>query len=452
VRSAYRIELGAQLRLAAPLAIGHLGQQLMGIVDTAMLGRYSDQALAGAGIANGLLFAVTVVGIGTVMGLDALVPQALGAGQERRARRLLWHGIRVSFIIGVPLMAIAAATTGILSVVRVEPEVAHEARAYVLGRLPAIVPFLLATALRSYLQARDLTRPIIIATIAGNLVNVALDYVLIFGDPGLASAGLPGLGLPPLGVLGAAIATTVVSIVMMVVYALAVRRLHGEPTEPQRHDPVMTAAIVRIGAPVGLQLLAEVGIFAVTSVMAGRLGTVPAAAHQIAITLGSFTFSAAIGIGAAASVRVGRAVGAGDLAATRRAGGAALSMGALVMGSFGLVFLLAPRPLAALFSNDPEVVAAAVPLLRIAAVFQISDGVQAIAAGCLRGAGDTRATLWANLAGHYLVTLALAIYLAFGLGLGAPGLWWALSGGLTAVAILLLVRFRWLTARPISRA
>lgn len=451
MRAAYRTELGAQLRLAAPLAIGHLGQQLMGIVDTAMLGRYSEQALAGAGIANGLLFAVTVVGVGTVMGLDALLPQALGAGEDRRARRLLWHGIRVAFLIGVPLMAIAAATTLILPLAGVEPEVAFEANAYVLGRLPAVVPLLLATALRSYLQARDLTRPIIIATVAGNLVNLGLDYVLIFGDPGLASAGLPGLGLPALGVLGAAVSTTAVSIVMMVVYALAVRSLHGEPTEPRAHDPLMTAAIVRIGGPVGLQLLAEVGIFAVTSVLAGRLGTVPAAAHQIAITLGSFTFSAAIGIGAAASVRVGRAVGTGDLAATRRAGTAAVAMGAIVMSSFGLVFLLAPRPLAALFTSDPEVVAAAVPLLRIAALFQISDGVQAIAAGCLRGAGDTRATLWANLAGHYLVTLSLAVYLAFGLGLGAPGLWWALSGGLTAVALLLTARFRWLTGRPIAR-
>jgi multidrug resistance protein, MATE family len=445
-----RVELRAQLALAVPLAVGHFGQQVMGMVDTAMLGRYSDAALAGAGIANGLLFAVTVLGIGIVMGLDALVPQALGAGDPRRARRLFSHGVRVACLVGAPLVLIAAATPSLLPLAGVEEEVAVEGRVYVLGRLPAIVPFLLFAAQRSYLQAHGATLAIVVAMIAGNAVNVVADALFIFGDGALTAVGLPPIGLPAMGVLGAAMATSLVSVLTVVIAALAVRRLHGAvDPPPRRADPLLTRAIVRLGLPIGLQLVAEVGIFALTSVLAGRLGTVPAAAHQIAITISSATFSIAIGIGAATSVRVGRAVGAHDHRAARRAGLAGLGLGAGVMGACAVVLLAFPAELARLFTNDPVVVDAAVPLLRVAAIFQLSDGAQAIAAGALRGAGDTRATFYANLAGHYVIGVNVAIALAFGLGLGALGLWWGLLAGLTTTAAVLIARFVRLSSRPI---
>src|SRR6185503_18756833 len=157
------------------------------------------------------------------------------------------------------------------------------------------------------------------------------------------------------------------------------------------------------------------------------------AGHQVALSLASLSFSMAIGVGAATSVRVGRAVGGGDAPAARRAGGQGITVGAILMGTSGLFFILMPRPLASLFSGDPAVIETAVPLIQIAAVFQMSDAIQAVSAGALRGAGDTRYSFIANLFGHYAIGLPVAGVLCFAAHLGAAGLWWGLSMGLTAV-------------------
>lgn len=448
----YRRELDAQIRLAIPLAIGHLGHQVLGLVDTLMLGHYSDTALAASGVGNSLLFVVTVLGIGIVMGLDTLVPQALGANEPKKARRLLWQGVWLSVLVGVPLCGITVAMPMLLPLAGVESAVSDEATRYVLGRMPAIIPTLLFVACRSYLQAKNITVPIVIAMVVSNVVNVALDGLLIFGDAGLETVGLPALGAPALGAFGAAIGSTIVSVVSLVIVALAVRMVHTAPPPSRAFDRPLFGSIVRLGAPVGLQLVAEVGIFALTTVLAARLGTVPAAAHQIALALASFMFSAIMGIGAATSVRVGRAVGAGDTPGARAAGFAGIGLGAAAMSISAVVFVALAPQLARLFTSDRVVIDAAVPLLMIAAVFQLSDGIQGVTAGALRGAGDTRSALYANVFGHYGVGLWLAIGLGFGLGYGAPGLWWGLSLGLTVVAVILVWRFVWLTARPIARS
>jgi MATE family multidrug resistance protein len=187
-------------------------------------------------------------------------------------------------------------------------------------------------------------------------------------------------------------------------------------------------------------------------VLAARLGRTPAAAHTIAIQIASFTFSLAVGIGAACAVRVGLAIGAGNTPGARRAGWIGLGLGGAIMACTSLVFLIVPGALARLFTDDPIVVAAAVPLIQIAALFQLSDGAQAVAAGALRGAADTRATFWANLGGHYTIGLGLMLALGFAAGLGAPGLWWGLSGGLTLTAVFLVARFHRVTRAAIARA
>jgi multidrug resistance protein, MATE family len=183
----------------------------------------------------------------------------------------------------------------------------------------------------------------------------------------------------------------------------------------------------------------------------GNIGTRALAAHQVAITLASATFMIPVGIGAAASVRVGRAVGRADPPGTRLAGLVAIGTGCAFMVLAALAFLLAPRAIAGIITSELGVIDAVVPLLFVAAVFQLSDGVQAVAAGALRGAGDTRFALIANLCGHYLIGLPIGTLLAFRLGLGASGLWWGLSAGLTAVAIALTLRFVRLSSRPIQR-
>jgi multidrug resistance protein, MATE family len=435
-------ESRAMFRLAAPLALQQVGHHVMGLVDTAMLGRYSDAAIAGAGVGNNLYFFVTCVGLGIVMGLDTVVPQALGGGRSEDARRAVGAGMRLALLVGLASTLLVLASPLVLIVAGVEAEVVFEARAYTYMRALGAVPFLISIALRSYLAAHSITRPLVLAVVIGNLVNVALDYLLIFG--------VPAIGLPALGVVGAAISTTVVQTLMLGVFVLAVRT-HDRASKAPSPRPASTRAdmlaIVRYGLPVGGQLLAEVGIFGIATVLAARLGKVPAAGHAIALGISSFTFSFALGVASATSVRVGHAVGAGDLELARRRGLLGLRLGLCVMAAFAALFVVFPATFAGAFSRDATVIAATVPLLQLAALFQLSDGAQTITAGALRGLGETRATLTGNLLGHYVIGLPLIVGLAFAADLGAPGLWSGLVVGLTATAIYLIARFLRSTSR-----
>ncbi len=433
-------ELRALGRLAAPLMLQQIGLQLMGAVDLALVGRYDPNALASVGVANALIFAISCVGMGIVMGLDAVVPQALGAGDPARARRAASDGVRLAILVGAGLTLLVALAPALLPVVGIDATVASEASVFVWARAFGVIPFLVQVALRSYLSAHGRTSPLVIAVVVGNVVNLIADYVFIFGDAGLVRLGLPALGIPACGVLGAAIATSAVQLASLGIYAVAVRRLHRDLRVAPAAAPV-TREILRLGIPIGLQTLAEVGVFALTGVLATMISPQAGGAHNVAITLASFTFSLAIGVGGATAVRVGLAVGAGELPRARRAGLLGLGLGTTIMSCTALVFLLTPGPLIALFTDDVEVAAAAVPLIRIAAVFQLSDGLQAVATGALRGAGDSRAALIANLIGHYGLGLGVSLTLAFPLGMGAAGLWWGLSAGLTLTAIVLVARF-----------
>lgn len=428
-------ELSAQIRLAIPLVAQQLGFQLMGTVDAALLGRYNDTALAAAGVGNNLLFAISSVGLGVVMGLDSVVPQAVGAGRRDDARRALGAGLRLAILIGLGCTLVVLGTPVILAIAGVPADVASDARVYIDLRAVGIVPFLLSIALRSYLAAHNVTRPLIAAVLAGNVANALLDLVLIYG------AG----PVPALGVAGAALATVSVQIAIVGIYFAGVRAIDGDTPRPASTRADLSQ-ILRYGWPIGGHLFAEIGIFGLATVLAAHMGKLPAAAHSIALNLSSITFSVTVGIGAATSVRVGHAIGAGDRALARRRGILGLWLGLATMACFATLFVTLPGTLATLFTGEPAVIAATIPLLQIAALFQLSDGTQAIAAGALRGIGDTRATFVGNLIGHYGVGLAISLTLAFGAGMGAPGLWWGLSAGLTVTAIYLVLRFRARTA------
>jgi multidrug resistance protein, MATE family len=438
----------AHFALAWPLCLGQVGLQLMALVDSIMVGHYDRVALAGFGVANTLLFAMGCLGVGIVLGLDSLIPQALGRNQPAEARALYRSGLRVSLHVGLPLTALAAVSPLLMTLFGVQTEVAEEATIYLYGRLPSLLPFLFFTASSSYLQAVGRTRPIVVVAILGNILNVIADGVLVFGDDALTYVGLDPLGLPALGGLGASLSTSIVSVFMAAAlgWAVAGHKVSGACNATR----AFAAKIRRLGTPVGLQMLAEVGIFTIATLLAGRLGVVPASAHQIALTLATVTFSFSIGMGAATSVRVGFAVGVGDHQAARRAGLVGVSWAALVMGIAGLFFAFTPAPLARLFTSDVQLVDAAVPLLMVAALFQLSDATQAVVSGALRGAGDTRATFIGNLIGHYGLGLWISLGLAFGADMGVVGLWWGLSAGLTLTASGLAARFWWLTSRAIT--
>jgi MATE family multidrug resistance protein len=215
------------------------------------------------------------------------------------------------------------------------------------------------------------------------------------------------------------------------------------------HEKDLRAAS-RIGIPIALQMGAEVGVFALAGLFAGHFGATSVAAHQIALMYGSLTFCVAVGVGSAGSVRVGWAVGAGRLEAARRAGYTAFASAAAFMSLTALGFWLLPGLLTRAMTTDPSVIATTVPLLAIAAVFQIFDGVQGAGAGVLRGYADTQFTFRANVFGHYAVGLPLALFLAFAESQGVTGLWWGLCAGLIVVAVALLLRFVRLSGRPVA--
>jgi MATE family multidrug resistance protein len=433
-----RDELRVLLRLAGPLILGYAGSQLMSMTDTAMVGRLGANALAGVAVGNGVYFTVSCFGLGCVAGIEAPIAQALGAGERLRARRLLWQGVRVALGVSLPLLVIMALSPLVLPWAGIDAAQAHQVGAYTWARMLNVVPFLVYNAQRSYLQAAGLTRPIVASTVAGLIANAIGNYVFIY--------------VCGFGVAGSGIASTLAATAMVLALAPAIASVDA-PVDPDRRKPDrdLVRTILRLGIPNGLQVVAEVGVFATVGVLAGRIGAASAAAHLVAITLASFTFCVTLGIGAATSVRVGHHIGAGDTDGARQAGLLGLGASSVFMSTSALVFFTCAPWLAAALTDDASVLAVAIPLLHVAAIFQLSDGLQATAAGALRGAGDPHAPLYANLVGHWVIGLPVAVALGFFAHQGAVGLWWGLSLGLTAVAVGLIGRFLWLSARPIRR-
>ena len=428
-------ELRKLLRLAAPIAFTQAGYALMGLVDTAVVGRLGAAPLGAVGLANGLFFGLAVVGIGTMLGLDPLFAQALGARDQVRARELIWQGLWLSGLVTLALSLPIAALPLLLEPAGIAPGIAHDARLFLWFRLIGLWPMLAFAALRSYLQAREQLGGLILATVVANLANFGLDLVFVFGKLGMPALGAPGSGL-------------VTSICFFLQFAILAAAVRLGPRQRPRAEDLRKA--LAVGIPVGLQMGAEVGLFALVGLLAARLGAASLAAHQVAIALASFTFCAAVGVGMAGTVQVGWAVGARDTPAARRAGLTAFAGGAAIMAFAALSFWLAPYPLARMLTDQPEVIAASVPLLAVCAVFQLSDGIQGVGAGVLRGAGDTRFAFLANLVGHYAIGLPVAILLGLRLGQGVIGLWWGLCAGLTAVAVALLTRFLRISSREIA--
>lgn len=431
-------ELKALWTLALPLALAQAGQALMGLVDTAVVGRLSETAQAAAGLGNSLTFTVMFFGMGVMMALDPLVSQAIGANRPADARSHYWTGVWLALTTSVVLLVPLVLMGPLLRLVGVAPDIADGALTYIDVRLPGIAGQLLFVGARSYLQGLGRTRAIVAAMVFANVVNFGLDVLLVFG------AG----PIPPLGIAGAGIATTVCTWLQFLVLVPALGpRLEGVK---RALDVTALWRAARLGLPVGLHLLAEGGVFGLAGLLAARLGSSSSAAHQVALTWASLTFCVAVGIGSAGSVRVGWGVGARNLPAARRSGLVAFASGAAFMSATALMFVLVPEPLARLLSPNEGVVGVAASLFAVTAVFQISDGVQGVGAGVLRGYADTRFTFIANVIGHWAIGLPLSWWLGVRGSHGVVGLWWGLSAGLSVVAVAVFLRFQWLSRQDVQ--
>jgi multidrug resistance protein, MATE family len=433
----------ALTRLALPLVAVQLGLMFMGVVDTAMVGRISADALAAVAIASVYFFAVTTVGMGCLMALDPVIAQAHGAGDETAITRGFQRGLLLAAVVTVPTMFLLAPIEAVLRWSGQPLAAIPLAAAYTRVIIPGVLPYFAFLAVRQTLQALGLIRPLLVVIVAANLLNAGLNYAFIFGR----------FGAPELGVAGAAVATTLSRWVMLVALFLVARRQLA-PYLAWRPDALAWVPIwrmLRIGLPIGFQILFEYGVFGLVGLLIGRMGSASLAGHQIALNLASITFMVPLGVGSAAAVLVGRAIGEGESERARRLAGAALVVGAGFMSLTALSFLGLPGLFARAYTADPAVLAVAVTLIPLAGAFQVFDGTQSVAFGVLRGVGDTRIPVLINLVGYYLAGLPAGLWLGYRAGLGAPGFWWGLVLGLAAVASTMLWRVRTRLGKSLER-
>ncbi len=431
---AMRREFQALVKLAIPVILAEIGWMSMGVVDTLMVGPLGPAAIGAAGMSSGVFTAIAIFGMGLMLGLDALVSQAFGAGQRDECVRWLQHGVCLALVAApfVMLMTMGAFLT--IDGWGLHPSISALAGPYLRIISLGALPLLLYAAFRRYLQGMHVVRPIMLALISANLVNFAANWLLIYGK----------WGFPELGITGSAWATSMARLYMALFLFVAIRREHrrlgrAHPHVPFVFEPVRIRRLIELGAPAASQITLEVGVFALATALAARLDPISSASHQIALNIASVVFMVPLGLASAAAVRVGHAVGARDAARAVRAGWLALATGGVIMTAVGLALFAWPDALLRGFTTDARVLDIGASLLLIAAAFQLFDGTQAVATGVLRGLGDTRTPMVTNVIGHWVLGLPVGYSLCFTFGWGVRGLWVGLSVGLVVVAIVLLI-------------
>lgn len=446
--------LGYHLRrtllLGLPLIGSQVGQVLIGLTDTLMLGRYSVAALAAATISTSVFFTLFVLGSGFALACMPMAAGALGQDEEVRVRRVARMGLWLSALTGVAMAPAMIWSEALLLALGQEPSVAKDAQAYLRVAGLGMIPALLTAAFRSHLSALERTRIVLIATLAAGALNAVLNWLLIFGN----------LGFPELGLRGAAAASVAVHLLTTIVLAIyatrgpdmarfeLLRNLH-------RPDWPIFGEIFRLGWPIGLTHLSEAGLFMATALMMGWLGTVPLAAHGIAIQIAALTFMVHLGLSSAVTVRVGRAWGQGDGVGLRRAALAATILSGVAVVLAVILYLGGGPRIIGLFLDRgdpaaPEILVLGVHLLVLAAAFQLVDAAQVMALGMLRGIQDTRLPMYYAMLAYWAIGIPTSYLLGFPYGLGPTGIWLGLVAGLSAATVALMTRFLRRTAGGVT--
>jgi MATE family multidrug resistance protein len=435
MRRPRREDIVALLRLAIPVVVVQVGIMFMGVVDTLMVGRVSPTALAAVAVGN--LYSVIGIffGQGVLLSLDPIINQAIGAGDRPAVLRVFHRALLLAVVLAIPITLYHFLAGPLLTAFRQPAEVIPLAAQYNRWIIPSVLPFLVFGVLRGTMQAFHKLAPVVVTIVVANLANGLLNWMFIYGH----------LGAPALGVAGSAIATSA-SRWLMVLLLIGLARHDLVPLfRGWSRDAFGKAAIIRmlrLGVPIALQYELEIACFGGVALLAGAMGTIQVASHQVAINLASLTYMVPLGVSTAATVLVGRAVGARDADGVRRNATTALLVGTAFMALMAVMFLGLPGFLAALYSNDAGVLALAAVLIPLAGVFQVFDGVQIVAIGVLRGLADTRTPFVISLIGYWLIGMPVGVVLAYPLGGGVAGLWWGLVAGLAAVATVLIFRVR----------
>ncbi len=436
------------LALTGPLAAGLLAEMAMSFTDMVVVGRLGSLPLAAVGLGANLLVAATLVAMGLLSAVGVLTAEAHGAGDDAAVARIVHQGFFLASVISVPVTVAGYFPAPLLRRLGQDPAVIALAQDYLRAAVWSFLPYLYFTALRNFVAALSRARAVMAVTLAAVVCNLALNWLLVFGGP----------GLPALGVAGSGLATSIVCWLMAAALGLHAARapaFRGYRVFGRGWgiEPGLLAGILRLGVPMGLVQAVETALFSGVTVLMGVLGATALAAHNVAASAASIAYMIPSALAQATAMRVARAMGEGALRRARGIGVLAMTVGMAYMGAVAVVMWAAPRTIAALYLDraDPanaDTLALAVLLLGIAAVFQVVDGIQVIAGGALRGLKDTTLPLLVGLVCFWAIGLGGGWLLAFRLRLGGPGLWWGVALGLAVAAGLLGWRFALRTRAP----
>ncbi|MGI0484673.1 MATE family efflux transporter [Pantanalinema rosaneae CENA516] len=445
-------EVRESLILALPLAGAQLAQSATGFVDTVMMGILGSATIAAGGLGaitfNGLVLVTSAI----LSAVSPLVAEAYGSGNRHRAAQVTRQGLWLAVIMTIPLMVILWNGNALLQGLGQAPATARLAESYLRSIVWGCFPALAFAVLRSFVSALSQPRPIMVIVVGGTLLNIGGNYVLIFGKFGLPALGLAGIGwASTLSLWSMFLALTG--------YMVWNSTLRSYRVFHQlfRFQGKLMRELLRVGLPIGGLVMVEAGLFTITTFLMGQLGTVTLAAHQVALQTAAITFTGALGVSFATTVRVGQLGGQGDTRGMRLAGLVGIGLGGAFMALMGILFWAIPDRIVALYLDvhDPAnqaVISLAKQLLGVAAVFQIVDGLQVTAAGALRGLKDTRLPMLIGFVAYWCVGLTIGYLLGIRFGFAGVGLWWGLAIGLMVAAVVLTLRFLHLSDRLIQAA
>jgi multidrug resistance protein, MATE family len=442
--SDFKINYKQTFYLAYPVMLSQLGQVLVGVADSMMVGRLGAEPLAAASLGNSIFFVVLMFGIGVSMAITPLVAMADGEKRHKRIGRLLQHGFHINMAVGIMLTLLIVFFSPLLHYMNQPQQVVEFALPYLLIITVSLLPFMVFQTFRQFAEGLSQTKQAMFITIFCNVLNVFLNWLLIYGNWGFPEMGLNGAGW-------ATLISRVLMGILMGYYILKAQRFsHFKFRFNFKGISFpMLSKMIRIGFPTGFQYIFEVSAFSSAAIMMGWIGVNALAAHQIAINLASISYMMASGLSAAAMVRVGNQLGKKNILGLRQAGFTAFIMVALFMSVFAILFITFKNFLPSLYIDDPEVITMTASLLIIAALFQLSDGIQVVGLGALRGMADVKMPTLITLVAYWVVGLPLGYVLGFGLGFGAAGIWYGLLIGLTITGFLLLYRFHVLSKRKL---
>lgn len=432
-------ELKIIITLSIPVVIGQLGHMMMGVVDSLMVGRLGAVPLAAASLSNSVFFLIMVVGIGFSYGITPHVAMAHGGKEFEKCGVVLRQGLISGFLVTVVLTVFTLYMSNIIPFLKQPEKVVEESMPYLKILGWSVIPMMIFQIYRQFIEGLSVMKPAMVITVIANIFNAFFNWIFIFGHFGFSPMGLKGAGI-------ATLLTRALMALALVVYVVGSKRF--KPFDPSLHykklDWDMNKKLLKLGLASGVQYFFEVGAFTASAIMIGWFDAYQLAAHQIALNLAAVTYMFGLGIASASSVRVGNAVGRNDFKGAKETGFTAMALAIVVMGFFGIMFIIFRNYLPTLYIKDPIVIKTAASLLVVGALFQMSDGAQVVQLGALRGMSDIKLPTYITFIAYWVIGLPVGYIFGFNFDLKALGVWLGLFLGLTVSAILLSLRFKYI--------